>query len=69
MAMLSLAVGLALILAPDKPAADPVSYWIDRAVTTGLQAGALNGASQRNVALVAIAMFVGGGLPWDAVRR
>ena len=36
MGMLSLAVGLVLILGPDKPAADPVSYWIDRAVTTGL---------------------------------
>src|SRR2546430_13675876 len=58
MGILTLAISALLLLGPGKPpATDPVTGWIDRAVSTGLHAGALNGTSQRNVALVAIAMF------------
>src|SRR2546430_8175780 len=55
----TLAVAITSLLSgPDKPpATDPITDWIDRAVSTGLHAGVLNGTSQRNVALVAIAMF------------
>src|SRR2546421_1494390 len=58
MGVLTLAISALLFLGPGKPpATDPVTNWIDRAVSTGLHAGVLNGASQRNVALVAVAMF------------
>src|SRR6266550_5951074 len=58
MGILTLAISALSLLGPGKPpATDPVTDWIDRAVSTGLHAGVLNGTSQRNVALVAIAMF------------
>ena len=50
----------AFLLGPNTPPApppNPVTDWIDRAVATGLRTGVANGMSQRNVALVAIAMF------------
>src|SRR2546430_16809455 len=57
MGILTLAISALLFLGPGKPPATGVTNWIDRAVSTGLHAGVLNGTIQRNVALVAIAMF------------